>query len=254
MSDKNQTEAKLVLESMISLLGLCADVEPETSDRGIILSLKSEDPGRIIGRNGLTIDALQLLINKMLRRSEDNFPPIILDVDGYKKSRRDRTSRRRTTDKKDDSAVEFETVDTQIDDEPAEPLYAESCVATATELPNGKKSAPVEKQEGNIEKAIPNKNNRDRSRRKVRNDRERGDRSDRPERSSLSDERVEAITKQAIEASKEVKRWGDDVTLPPMSSAERRIVHLALQNDPEVSTESNDTGIKGKKRVIVRSK
>jgi predicted RNA-binding protein Jag len=41
-----------------------------------------------------------------------------------------------------------------------------------------------------------------------------------------------------LDAAKEVKRWGEPSTLPPMSGRDRRIVHLALEGDAEIVTES----------------
>ncbi len=228
MTEKKKVEAKATLESMISLLGLTASVENEESERNIVLSLKSDDPGRLIGRNGQTVDALQLLINKMIRRAEDNCPAIILDVDGYKKARRERwNNRRKNGDSKADKGEK-----------------TEKTPKAASE----KADAPAEKTAKKESTNKPKGETKPRQKRKPRQQEEK--RNDRP--SSLSDERVEAITKQAVEASKEVKRWGEDVTLPPMSGAERRIVHLALENDPEVTTESAEDSGRGKKRIVVK--
>ena len=46
------------------------------------------------------------------------------------------------------------------------------------------------------------------------------------------------ISQQALDAAKEVKRWGEPTTLPPMSGRDRRVVHLALEDDAEITTES----------------
>ena len=48
---------------------------------------------------------------------------------------------------------------------------------------------------------------------------------------------------QAHDAAKEVKRWGDPIKLPEMNAHDRRIVHLALKDDPEVVTESEGDGV-----------
>lgn len=54
---------------------------------------------------------------------------------------------------------------------------------------------------------------------------------------------------QALDAAKEVKRWGEPVTMRPMNSHDRRIVHITLENDPELITESDGDG-KLKKVII----
>ncbi len=52
----------------------------------------------------------------------------------------------------------------------------------------------------------------------------------------------EQLERQALDAAKEVKRWGDPKKLPEMNAHDRRIVHLALKDDPEVVTESEGDG------------
>lgn len=64
--------------------------------------------------------------------------------------------------------------------------------------------------------------------------------------------RDENLKQQAMDASKEVKRWGDPVTLPPMNSHERRVIHSTLKNDPEIITESIETDNPKLKRVVVK--
>ena len=48
----------------------------------------------------------------------------------------------------------------------------------------------------------------------------------------------ENIKQQTLDAAKEVKRWGEAVTLPPMNSHDRRIVHMTLKEDKEIQTAS----------------
>lgn len=230
MNATQEKELINTLDSMVDLLGLSAELEVSNTEKAVILNLKSEDPGRIIGRNGQTIDAMQLLINKMLRRSEDRIPPIILDVEGYKKAKKERrTSKRRAassqTKTEGEKSVKAEKKEPKANDE----------VAPA------KDAAPEQKKERTQRK--PRQNNR------PRRDNNRGSKPSR-----LSEEREEAIKKQAVEASKEVKRWGEKVILPPMTGAERRLVHLTLEHDPEVITESSDVSQNGRKRVIVSSR
>ncbi|HPN83939.1 MAG TPA: KH domain-containing protein [Victivallales bacterium] len=86
-----------------------------------------------------------------------------------------------------------------------------------------------------------------------------GMRRERPQRfsdgdvSAQSDEDRDAILKQqALDAAKEVKRWGDSVTLPPMNSHERRVIHTTLKDDAEIVTESLETDNPKLKRVVVK--
>lgn len=58
------------------------------------------------------------------------------------------------------------------------------------------------------------------------------------------------LEKMALSVAQKVKFSGESQTLLPMSSFERRIIHLALAKDPEVETDSEGEG--GQRRVVVR--
>lgn len=64
--------------------------------------------------------------------------------------------------------------------------------------------------------------------------------------------REETLRRVAGKAGERVKRTGRAIILEPMSAAERRIVHMALQGDPEVSTHSE--GEEPYRRVVVTLK
>lgn len=50
------------------------------------------------------------------------------------------------------------------------------------------------------------------------------------------------LRQQALDAAKEVRRWGEPVTLPKMNSHDRRIIHISLENEPDIQTESTGEG------------
>ncbi len=54
--------------------------------------------------------------------------------------------------------------------------------------------------------------------------------------------REETLVDMAQEIASEVRATGDVITLEPMPAAERRIIHLALQDEDGVSTESVGRG------------
>jgi spoIIIJ-associated protein len=70
------------------------------------------------------------------------------------------------------------------------------------------------------------------------------------ERSSGMNE--EQLRQQAFDASKEVKRWGEPVVLKAMNSHDRRIIHITLEEDPELETYSEGEG--SMKKVIISLK
>lgn len=65
--------------------------------------------------------------------------------------------------------------------------------------------------------------------------------------------REEDLGQRARELADRVRREGREQLLPAMSPIERRIVHLALQDDPEVATESRGDGFFKRVAVILRS-
>ena len=62
----------------------------------------------------------------------------------------------------------------------------------------------------------------------------------------------ESLEELALASAQEAKRTRRPQLLPPLSPAERRLIHLALAEDPEVETESEGDGFL--KRVAVRPK
>ena len=64
--------------------------------------------------------------------------------------------------------------------------------------------------------------------------------------------REEALRKLAVRMANRAKKSGRRVALEPMNPNERRILHSALQNDPEVTTHSE--GEEPYRRVIITLK
>lgn len=54
--------------------------------------------------------------------------------------------------------------------------------------------------------------------------------------------RIEAVEGMAHRMARRATREGGNIELPPMNSAERRIVHTYLKDDPRVNTSSEGTG------------
>jgi spoIIIJ-associated protein len=62
----------------------------------------------------------------------------------------------------------------------------------------------------------------------------------------------EALVKKAKDAADKVRRWGDVVELEPMNAFDRRIVHQALRDDPDVETQSVEVEGTEKKALLLR--
>lgn len=84
-----------------------------------------------------------------------------------------------------------------------------------------------------------------------------GGREQRPRHRSESDDasddmHAQRLEQQALDAAKEVKRWGEPVVLQEMNSHDRRIIHITLQEDTELTTVSEGDG--SLKKVIISLK
>jgi spoIIIJ-associated protein len=64
----------------------------------------------------------------------------------------------------------------------------------------------------------------------------------------------EALVRKAKEAAEKVRRWGDVVELEPLSAFDRRIVHNAIKDDPDIETHSVEVEGTDKKVILFRPK
>jgi spoIIIJ-associated protein len=145
-------QPKEILEKLLGSLGFTAIVEEINLDGDLTLDVKTEEAGRLIGRQGQTLADLQYLVNRILFQQDQRAPKVMLDVGGYRSQAR------------------------------------------------------------------------------------------------------EALIKKAKEAAEKVRRWGDPVELEPMGSYDRRIVHHAMRDDPDVETYSVEVDGTEKKALILRPK
>lgn len=198
--EEQKSKATRTLATMLDYLGLNAQLKAEEKGSKIIITITSDEAGRIIGRKGQTLESLQMLLNRMVFNSDQDCPRIGLDIDGYGKEREERRGGRSERGGRGDK-------------------------------------------------------------------RERGGRGDRHERGgrpnveggeSFDDsddgegDNADILRRQALDAAKEAKRWGDAVTLPKMNAHDRRIIHITLQEDPEITTESIGDG--SLKKVVISVK
>lgn len=78
---------RTALETLLSLMGIQADVR--AGERGGILWLEvsGEDAGLLIGKHGQTLEALQFLASRILDRQVGERTQVKLDVGGYRERR-----------------------------------------------------------------------------------------------------------------------------------------------------------------------
>jgi spoIIIJ-associated protein len=144
------TQPKEVLEKILALLEFPARVEEHQLVDGLLLDIKMEESGRLIGRQGQTLADLQYITNRILFQQDAASPKVMVDVDGYRSQAR------------------------------------------------------------------------------------------------------AALVKKAQEAAEKVRRWGEPVELEPLGSFERRIIHHAFNDDPDVETHSVEVDGSDKKVLLLR--
>ena len=144
------TQPKETLEKILTTLGFETTVEEHKLEEGILLDVKTDDAGRLIGRQGQTLADLQYITNRLLFQQDASAPKVMVDVGGYRAQAR------------------------------------------------------------------------------------------------------EALVKKAQDAAEKVRRWGDAVELEPMSAFDRRVVHQAIKDDPDVETHSVEVDGTDKKAILLR--
>ena len=143
-------EPKTTLEKLLQLLGFDCTVQENQMEEGVLLDVKTDDSGRLIGRQGQTLSDLQYITNRLLFQQDPSAPKIMVDVSGYRAQAR------------------------------------------------------------------------------------------------------EALVKKAHEAAEKVRRWGDVVELEPLNAFDRRIIHQALKDDPQIETHSVEVEGTEKKAILLR--
>jgi spoIIIJ-associated protein len=82
-------QPKEILEKILSSLGFEATVKELTVDGDLTLDVSTDEPGRLIGRQGQTLADLQYLVNRLLFQQDQQSPKVMLDVGGYRSQARE---------------------------------------------------------------------------------------------------------------------------------------------------------------------
>jgi spoIIIJ-associated protein len=110
-------QARELVQQILDKMGLITMVTVKNEEGDTIqLEIKGEDMGRIIGRAGATIDALQYLASIMLRRRQGAVIRVVLDAEGYRDRRK-----KVVTEEANEIAMEVEKTGKEI---PLPPLSA----------------------------------------------------------------------------------------------------------------------------------
>src|SRR5438309_4763836 len=80
---------KATLEEVLRHLGFESTIEQHHLEEGLLLEVKSDDAGRLIGRQGQTLGDLQCILNRLLFHQDQDAPKVMVDVGGYRASARE---------------------------------------------------------------------------------------------------------------------------------------------------------------------
>lgn len=82
-------QPKAILETILTNLGFPCTVEEQNLEDTILLEVKTEDSGRLIGRQGQTLSDLQYIVNRIVFQQDQNAPKVMVDVGGYRAAARE---------------------------------------------------------------------------------------------------------------------------------------------------------------------
>jgi spoIIIJ-associated protein len=76
-----------LIDGLIKRMGLEAEIAGSWKDKDIYLEIKGDKDGILIGRHGRTLEALELLLNRMVNRRVEEPVRVVLDINHYREKR-----------------------------------------------------------------------------------------------------------------------------------------------------------------------
>lgn len=76
--------ATKILDTMLGHLGFTAQIEVEDREEGPCLQILSSQSKFLIGRDGHRLDDLQYMVNRILRRHDEDAPRVKVDCEHYR--------------------------------------------------------------------------------------------------------------------------------------------------------------------------
>lgn len=85
--DERAAKAREILEDILEMMPLEAQVNMTTDEEYITLDIESEKGGIVIGKKGQTLDALQFIVARIAGRTHPGPGRIVVDTEGYRDRR-----------------------------------------------------------------------------------------------------------------------------------------------------------------------
>jgi len=93
LPDAPADRVRAVLDEVLDALEVDAEVDVDEDDEQIVGRIDGEELGRLIGRRGQTIDAVQLICYRAAFRGKQERKRVVVDAAGYRERRRDLVER-----------------------------------------------------------------------------------------------------------------------------------------------------------------
>jgi spoIIIJ-associated protein len=86
---------KELLDTMLGFLGFVVQIEEMQNEAGnAVLQIYTEESGRLIGRDGETLEAMQFLLNRLIQAKNKDAGKVIVDCEHYRSMREDKIVQR----------------------------------------------------------------------------------------------------------------------------------------------------------------
>jgi spoIIIJ-associated protein len=79
--------ARRLLEGILTRMQISSPVDVEETEEAIVLNIRGDGSGLLIGKRGQNLDAIQYLVNKAVHRSANGDKMIVIDTEEYRKRR-----------------------------------------------------------------------------------------------------------------------------------------------------------------------
>ena len=80
-------KAKRILDGILTRMQIDSPVAVEETEEAIILNIKGDGSGLLIGKRGQNLDAIQYIVNKAVHHSVNGHKMIVIDTEDYRERR-----------------------------------------------------------------------------------------------------------------------------------------------------------------------
>ena len=85
--EPSKEKAKRILEGLLKRMQIDSPVSVEETEEAIVLNIKGDGSGLLIGKRGQNLDAIQYIVNKAVHHSTNGHKMIIIDTEAYRERR-----------------------------------------------------------------------------------------------------------------------------------------------------------------------